>query len=264
MRKIITLFTLLIIAFFSQISIAQQAPSLDNIIVIKLQEGDIVIQLYPDKAPEHVKRIKELAKEGFYNGVTFHRVIDGFMVQTGDPTGTGMGSSNKPNLKAEFNDIKHIRGVVSMARSDDPNSANSQFFIMLGSAPSLDGKYTAFGRVIKGMDVVDKIKKGDINNNGKVIDPTKIISIQVASDMPGFKLDIPQQISATPSAENAPTAPTGIPMSNTPTAPATAPKQPTAVLNIQPSTTPNLPQAPAMPQMPTTSETQPPPSTSTK
>jgi peptidylprolyl isomerase len=154
----------------------------DNIIVMTLKDGPVHIQLFPEKAPDHVARIKELTKEKFYDGLVFHRVIDGFMAQTGDPTGTGSGKSAKPNLKAEFNDMKHERGVCSMARSSDPNSANSQFFIMLANAPHLDGQYTAWGKVIQGMEFVDKIKKGDARNNGAVSDPDKIISMTLKSD----------------------------------------------------------------------------------
>lgn len=141
--------------------------------------GEVIIELYPDKAPKHVKRILELTKEKFYDGIVFHRVINGFMVQTGDPTGTGMGGSTKPDLPAEFNDIKHVRGVLSMARSMSPNSANSQFFIMLGDSPHLDGQYSAFGRVISGMEFVDKIKKGDSRNNGQVDNPDKILKMSI-------------------------------------------------------------------------------------
>lgn len=150
-----------------------------NRIVMELKDGFVEIELYPDVAPNHVKRIKELAKAGFYNGVVFHRVIAGFMAQTGDPTGTGTGKSSKPDLKAEFNNIKHVRGVVSMARSNNPNSANSQFFIVLNDAPHLDGKYTAFGRIVKGMSFVDRIKKGDKYANGQVQNPDKIIRMYI-------------------------------------------------------------------------------------
>lgn len=154
----------------------------DNIIVMQLKDGNVVIELYPDKAPEHVKRIKELSSEGFYDGVVFHRVIADFMAQTGDPTGTGMGGSKKPDLKAEFNDIKHVRGVLSMARSANPNSANSQFFIVLADSLYLDGQYTAFGKVKSGMEFVDKIKKGNAMNNGSVTAPDKIIKMRPLKD----------------------------------------------------------------------------------
>ncbi|MCB2047053.1 MAG: peptidylprolyl isomerase [Novosphingobium sp.] len=123
--------------------------------------GDVVIKLRPDLAPGHVERIKELANEGFYDGVIFHRVIDGFMAQGGDPTGTGMGSSDKPDLKAEFNDEPHVRGVCSMARSSNPNSGNSQFFICFDDARFLDGQYTVWGEVTSGMEHVDALPKGE-------------------------------------------------------------------------------------------------------
>jgi peptidylprolyl isomerase len=148
-------------------------------VIIQLKDGEVKIELYADKAPKHVERIKELANRGFYNGVVFHRVIDGFMAQTGDPTGTGMGGSELADLPAEFNDIKHVRGVVSMARSANPDSANSQFFIMFADAPHLDGQYTAFGKVVSGMEFVDKIKKGN-PYSGQVDNPDKIIKMTVA------------------------------------------------------------------------------------
>jgi len=163
-------------------SSAIAADDQENTIVMQLKDGNVVIELYPDKAPEHVKRIKQLASEGFYDGVVFHRVIDGFMAQTGDPTGTGMGGSKLPDLKAEFNDIKHVRGVLSMARSSNPNSANSQFFIMLADGSFLDGQYTAFGRVKSGMEFIDKIKKGDQRNDGAVSSPDKIIKMKLLKD----------------------------------------------------------------------------------
>ena len=144
--------------------------------------GRVVIQLRPDLAPNTVNQIKKLARAGFYDGLTFHRVIAGFMVQGGDPTGTGGGGSGHP-LKAEFSSEPFVRGVVAMARTSDPNSADSQFFIMLGDAPALDGKYTIFGKVVSGMEYVDQIKKGDPANNGKVANPDKIVRMQVAADV---------------------------------------------------------------------------------
>jgi cyclophilin family peptidyl-prolyl cis-trans isomerase len=144
-------------------------------LIMKLKDGDVVIRLKPDLAPGHVARIKELAGEGFYDGIVFHRVIDGFMAQTGDPTGTGMGGSDKPNLKAEFSRTPHVRGTCAMARSGHPDSANSQFFICFDTAPWLDGKYTVWGEVVEGMELVDKIKKG--NAEGAVANPDKIISM---------------------------------------------------------------------------------------
>lgn len=155
---------------------------LENTLYLDLKDGRVVIEMRPDLAPKHVKRIKELVRQGFYNGVVFHRVIDGFMAQTGDPTGTGMGGSGQ-KLKAEFNKEPHMRGAVSMARAADPNSADSQFFICLAEASYLNGQYTYWGKVVKGMEFVDHIKKGDKYNNGSVTDPDKIIKIQVAADV---------------------------------------------------------------------------------
>ena len=158
--------------------------------ILKLKDGEVKIELFSDVAPGHVKRIKELANSGKYNGVVFHRVIDGFMAQTGDVqfgnsdskefdlNRAGMGGSNLPDLKAEFNNLPHERGTLSMARSQNPNSANSQFFICFQPAPFLDRQYTVFGKVISGMEFVDKIKRGDSNNNGTVTDPDKIISFK--------------------------------------------------------------------------------------
>ena len=158
--------------------------------ILKLKNGNVKIELFPDKAPNHVKRIKELADAGKYDNVVFHRVIDGFMAQTGDVKfgnsisnefdlkRSGMGGSDLPDLKQEFSSLPHDRGTLSMARSSDPNSANSQFFICLKAAPFLDREYTVFGKVIEGMDFVDKIKKGDESNNGSVSDPDKIISFK--------------------------------------------------------------------------------------
>ena len=158
--------------------------------ILKLKDGDVKIELFDDVAPNHVKRIKELANEGKYDNVVFHRVIDGFMAQTGDVKfgnssnkdfdlrRAGMGGSNLPDLKSEFNELPHIKGTLSMARSADPNSANSQFFICFEPAPFLDRQYTVFGKVIEGMEFVDKIKRGDSNNNGAVSDPDKIISFR--------------------------------------------------------------------------------------
>jgi cyclophilin family peptidyl-prolyl cis-trans isomerase len=145
----------------------------ENTLVLETTQGRAVIELRPDVAPKHVARIKELAQQGFYDGVVFFRVIDGFMAQTGDPTGTGRGGSGK-NLKAEFSNAPHERGTVSMARRDHPDSADSQFFICFGDARFLDGKYTVWGRVIEGMENIDKIKRGE-----PVKDPDKIISMRV-------------------------------------------------------------------------------------
>ena len=154
----------------------------ENAIVIELKDGDVVIDLADDLAPNHVARIKELAREGFYDGIVFHRVIDGFMAQTGDPTGTGTGGSDRPDLAAEFSDASFDRGTVGMARSSNPNSANSQFFICLEPAPHLNGQYTVIGRVVEGMDHVDAIKKG-ARGSGQVQDPDKMISMKVVADI---------------------------------------------------------------------------------
>ena len=153
-----------------------------NTIYLDLQYGRVVIELRPDLAPNHVERIKELTREGFYDGVVFHRVIDGFMAQTGDPTGTGMGGSDKPDLEAEFSDEPHVRGTLSMARTSDPDSANSQFFIVFEDASHLNGQYTVWGSVVDGMEYVDKIKRGD-GRNGMVDDPDKIIRMRIAADV---------------------------------------------------------------------------------
>jgi cyclophilin family peptidyl-prolyl cis-trans isomerase len=147
----------------------------ENTLVLETTHGQVVIELRPDLAPNHVARVKELAEQGFYDGVVFHRVIEGFMAQTGDPTGTGRGGSGK-NLKAEFSQAPHERGTVSMARANHPDSADSQFFICFGDAHFLDGKYTVWGRVIEGMENIDKIKRGE-----PVKDPDKIISVRVGS-----------------------------------------------------------------------------------
>jgi len=159
-----------------------KSGDLENTLYLDLKDGRVVIELRPDLAPKHVKRIKELTRQGFYNGLVFHRVIEGFMAQTGDPTGTGMGGSGQ-KLKAEFSKEPHLRGAVSMARAADPNSGDSQFFICLGGATFLDGQYTYWGRVVSGMEFVDKIKKGDKSNNGAVSEPDKIIKMQVAADV---------------------------------------------------------------------------------
>lgn len=153
----------------------------ENTLYMDLPDGRVVIEMRPDLAPNHVKRIKELVRRGFYDGLTFHRVIDGFMVQGGDPSGNGSGGSGQ-KIAAEFSSEHHVRGMVSMARAGDPNSADSQFFIMLGDKPGLDGKYTIWGQVTSGMELVDGIKKGDPAKNGSVTDPTHIVKIQVAVD----------------------------------------------------------------------------------
>jgi len=155
---------------------------LENTIYLELKDGRVVIELRPDLAPNHVTRIKQLARAGFYDGIVFHRVIAGFMAQTGDPTGTGSGGSELPDLEAEFSSGKHVRGVTSMARSRSPNSANSQFFIVYEDAPWLDDQYTIWGRVTSGMEYVDNIRKGN-PRTGAVEVPDKIISMKVAGDL---------------------------------------------------------------------------------
>lgn len=159
-------------------------PVLDpeNTIYLDLPDGRVVIQLRPDIAPKHVERIKELTRQGFYNGLSFHRVIPGFMAQTGDPRGDGTGGSGKW-LQAEFSKTPHVRGTVSMARASDPNSADSQFFICFAPAQYLDNQYTVWGQVVSGMEAVDKVKAGTSQNNGQVKDPTKIIRMSVAADV---------------------------------------------------------------------------------
>jgi cyclophilin family peptidyl-prolyl cis-trans isomerase len=165
-----------------------QSYAKENIMILKLKDGDVVIELFPEIAPNHVERFKKLANEKKYDGVIFHRVIDGFMAQTGDvefgnsnsanfnPSRAGTGNSEYPDLKAEFSDIPHERGTLSMARSSDPNSANSQFFICFKQTSHLDRQYTVFGKVVEGMEFVDLIKKGD-GSNGEVSEPDKIISL---------------------------------------------------------------------------------------
>ncbi|MCW5698679.1 MAG: peptidylprolyl isomerase [Rhodospirillales bacterium] len=158
-----------------------QAAEKDNTLYLELKDGRVVIEMRPELAPNHVARIKELVRSGFYDGLTFHRVIDGFMAQTGDPKGDGTGGSGH-KLGAEFSDAPFVRGTVGMARSANPNSGDSQFFIMFAPAPHLNGQYTVWGRVIDGMQYVDSIKMGDQRNNGAVSDPDKIIKMQLASD----------------------------------------------------------------------------------
>ena len=177
---------ILILFFF----LTNNTTAEDNIMILKLKDGDVKIELFIDIAPNHAERIKKLAEDGMYNNVVFHRVIDGFMAQTGDVKfgnsssndydlrRAGTGDSALPNLPSEFSDIPHLRGTLSMARSQDPNSANSQFFICFKDAPFLDRQYTVFGKVIEGMENVDKIKKGDQNQNGSVENPDKIISFK--------------------------------------------------------------------------------------
>jgi len=152
----------------------------DNILIMELKYGTVKIEMYEDVAPNHVKRIKELVNSGFYDGIKFHRVIAGFMAQTGDPKGDGTGGSGQ-NLDAEFSKVRHERGILSMARAQNINSADSQFFIMLDDAPHLDGQYTVWGKVTSGMEYIDEIQKGDAYMNGTVGNPDKIISLKLAS-----------------------------------------------------------------------------------
>ena len=174
---------LLALATFTFQTLTARAATLENTIYLDLKDGRVVIELWPDVAPKHVERIKVLARQKFYDGVVFHRVIDGFMAQTGDPTGTGMGGSDLPDLPAEFNSAFHVEGTLSMARSSSPDSANSQFFICFAPAPFLDGQYTAWGKVVEGMELVHRIKKGNSNQNGSVDNPDKIIQMRVAADI---------------------------------------------------------------------------------
>ena len=176
---------LILFLFITNNTIAEE-----NLMILKLKHGDVKIELFSDLAPKHVERIKKLANDGKYDNVVFHRVIDGFMAQTGDVKfgnsssndydlkRVGTGGSNLPDLPSEFSDIPHLRGTLSMARSQDPNSANSQFFICFKASSFLDRQYTVFGKVIEGMENVDKIKKGDQNQNGSVENPDKIISFK--------------------------------------------------------------------------------------
>jgi peptidylprolyl isomerase len=182
-RIFLSLFCSLVIGLFSLSSVHAEDYDKENTIYMDLKDGRVVIKMRPDLAPQHVQRIKELTRAGFYNGVVFHRVIRGFMAQTGDPTGTGMGGSDKPDLAAEFSNEPHVTGTLSMARSQSPNSANSQFFIVFKRAAHLDGQYTVWGQVVDGMEFVNKIKKGSSSDNGKVTNPDKIIKMQVASDV---------------------------------------------------------------------------------
>jgi len=172
-------------SFAGEMVLAMAGPKaeggdLENTLYMELEDGRVVIEMRPDLAPNHVSRIKELVREGFYDGVVFHRVIEGFMAQGGDPTGTGTGGSGQ-NLDAEFSDANHVRGTLSMARAQNPNSADSQFFICFAEAPHLNGQYTVWGRVVDGMEFVDQIKRGS-GSGGIVSDPDKIIKLRVAGD----------------------------------------------------------------------------------
>ncbi len=170
----------LVVAFAMPITLeaaSAQTADAENTLYLDLKDGRVVIRLRPDLAPAHVERIKTLTRQGFYDGIVFHRVIDGFMAQTGDPTGTGMGGSDLPDLEAEFSDAPFALGTLGMARSQSPNSANSQFFIMFADGDWLNGQYTVFGEVVEGMEFVDAIKRGEPVQN-----PDKIVRLQVAAD----------------------------------------------------------------------------------
>ena len=185
---------LVVLAGLFAASMPAVAADKENTMIITLKDGDVTIALRPDLAPKHVAQIKKLVRDGAYDNVAFHRVIDGFMAQTGDvqfgnmkkgfnPQAVGTGGSDLPDLPAEFSKSEQFtRGVVGMARSQDPNSANSQFFIMFAPAPNLDGQYTIVGKVVGGMDLVDKIKKGDEADNGTVSDPDRMIKVRIAAD----------------------------------------------------------------------------------
>ena len=170
------------VAMVAMLLTSAVAADPENTLYLDLKDGRVTIELLPDRAPAHVDRIKTLTRQGFYDGLKFHRVMAGFMAQTGDPRGNGTGGSDLPDLKAGFSDAEFVRGVLGMARAQSPNSANSQFFITYADAPWLNGKYTVFGRVTQGMELVDNIKKGDMARNGVVTDPDTIVKLQVAAD----------------------------------------------------------------------------------
>ena len=190
MKKLASSFVVVAALLGSSLAFAAEP---ENTMIITLKDGDVTIALRPDLAPKHVEQIKALVREGAYDNVAFHRVIDGFMAQTGDVQygdmkdgydagRAGMGGSDKPDLPAEFSNESYVRGIVGMARSQDPNSANSQFFIMLAPNPGLDGQYTVVGQVESGMELVDNIKKGDQANNGSVSEPDRMIKVRIAAD----------------------------------------------------------------------------------
>jgi len=180
LRPLVLIAALLIVAPMKETQ-AVEIKDPENTLLIELESGTVVIEMRPDLAPNHVARIKELTREGFYNGVVFHRVIEDFMAQTGDPTGRGTGGSSKPDLRAEFSDAPFDRGTVGMARTQAPHSANSQFFIMFEDGHFLNGQYTLWGEVIDGMEHVDAIKRGQ-PQSGQVDDPDKMLSVTVAAD----------------------------------------------------------------------------------
>lgn len=181
MSKIIKILLLGLIMNVNVMNVGSANDDPENTIFLDVSYGRVIIELYPEVAPKHVKRIKELVRSGFYDGLKFHRVIPGFMAQTGDPLGDGTGGSGK-NLKQEFSDINHDRGIVSMARASDPDSADSQFFIVYNEAYHLDGQYTVWGKVISGMEYIDRLKQGNIADNGVVENPDVIVTMKVAAD----------------------------------------------------------------------------------
>lgn len=180
MTKLLHCFAIFAFVLGLSLTAKAQDTNMDNILLIDLDYGQVAIEMKPDVAPKHVERIKKLAREGFYDGIVFHRVIDGFMAQTGDPTGTGTGGSDLSDLPAEFNDTNFGRGAVGMARTSDPNSANSQFFICFDDCSFLNGQYTVWGQVIDGMEFVDQIKRGEPPRN-----PDTMLKVRVASDVQG-------------------------------------------------------------------------------
>ena len=184
MKSLLSLIAIGLLAMTLETSEAGAQADPENTLVMELEHGPVRIEMLPDLAPKHVEQIKTLTRQGFYDGIVFHRVIDGFMAQTGDPTGTGRGGSDLPDIPAEFSAEPFERGVIGMARTQDPNSANSQFFITFAPARFLDGQYTVWGRVVEGMEVVDMIKKAPRGDqSGTVRDPDKIISLKVAADI---------------------------------------------------------------------------------
>src|ERR1700680_2957740 len=180
MRLVLGLLVALLLAGAVPVAAAELDPQ--NTLFMDLSYGRVVIKLRPDLAPKHVERVKALAKKGFYDNTPFHRVIEGFMAQGGDPTGTGTGGSDLPDLKAEFTDTHFVRGTIGAARSSDPDSANSQFFVMFAPASNLHGGYTVWGEVVSGMEFVDKIKKGNPDDDGVVDGPDRIVKMQLAAD----------------------------------------------------------------------------------
>ncbi len=184
MKSLLSLIAIGLLAMTIEASDAGAAPDPQNVLVMELKDGIVKIEMLPDLAPKHVEQIKTLTRQGFYDGIVFHRVIDGFMAQTGDPTGTGRGGSDLPDIPAEFSAEPFERGVAGMARSQNPDSANSQFFITFAPARFLDRQYTVWGRVIEGMEFVDMIKKAPRSDqSGTVRDPDKIISLKVEADI---------------------------------------------------------------------------------